>query len=289
MFPLRAEKPEILQRAWQEYQFLSMDAAKNLFKQAQKLDTSAEYLLEAKVGLAMVSQFREQKSDLNVAEALYREVLAENPPEELRDLVYSFIADLHISRGENEEALEMLDKLIESNLNSVVGQDALIRKTLLTMGEYGAPQSVKVADETETILAGLAIEPTAERPYLIPLLESLLGDIYFWSGDFTKALAHYEIFTTLGNAKTTSYGSQAGQLYQIAKLYEVEMEDPKKAGQFYKRLITEYPNNGTSYFALEKAVRLGAMSRKEVEKLRLSGVTSEILDELFETSKEGKN
>ncbi len=289
MFPLRAEKPEVLQRAWQEYQFLSMDAAKTLFKRAEKLDTEPQYLLEAKLGLAMVSQFREQKKDLELAEKLYQEVLAENPSPEIRDLIYSFIADLHISRGETEQALEMLNTLIESSLDSVVGQDALIRKTLLTMGDFGSPESLKAAQETEAALATMNLELTPERPYLVPLIDSLLGDIYFWLDEPEKALTYLENFTKLGNAKTTSYGSQAGQLYQIASIYELDLNQPEKAGYYYKRMIVEYPNNSNSYFALEKAIEFGAMNRKEVESMNLSGLTPEIIDELFAKAKEEKN
>ncbi|WFB35582.1 tetratricopeptide repeat protein [Kiritimatiellota bacterium B12222] len=279
--PLRAEKPEVLVNAWQEYQFLSMETAEIYFKQALALDTDPQYLLEAKVGLAMVNQYKEQGQDLETAKKLYTQVLEQDPPTEMRQLIFSFLADLHLSQGEDEEALELLDALIAECANSVIGQDALIRKVILTMGPYGSEESVAVADEAVSLIENLSIEPTQARPYLIPLISSLLGGIYFWADDFEQSLAQSEIFTTLGNAETTSYGSQYAALYQMAKIYELELNQPEKAGVYYRRIVEDYPNSNISYYALEKAIEFKAMTRSEVEALRLPGVTPEILTELF--------
>lgn len=281
--PLRAEKPGALKQAWQEYQFLSMEVAEKYFNQVLKGKAEPQYKLEATLGLAMVNQFREQKSDLATAKKLYGEVLAQNPPAETRMLVLSFQADLHIKQGEKQEALEILNALIKESPDSVIGQDALIRKMLLTMGPYGSQASLDAAAEVEKVIDGIQVEATPERPYLLPIIHYEVGMIYFWAGDYEKAVEHLTTFTTLGNAATTSYGSQSSTLYRIAKIYENYLHKPAMAGKFYRRIINEYPNSGFAYYSLEKAISLKSISREEVEKMRISGVTEEILDELFAT------
>lgn len=284
-----AQKPETLQRAWQEYQFLSLDAAEALFLETQRLDVDSEYLLEAKIGLAMIAQYRERNPDLDKAEKLYQEALAENPKPEVRALINSFLADLYLSRGDDSEALVVLEALIDENIDTVVGQDALIRRLNLTMGDYASPESIAAAREVEANLDRIRVQVSEERPYLIPLIHSLLGRIYFWAEDYVSTVQQFEKFSSLGNANTTSYGSQASSLYRIANIYERQLNQPQQAGIFFRRLVEEYPNSSMSYYALEKSIMLGGLSRHEANKIRLGGLTPEILDELFSAAgAEGK-
>jgi tetratricopeptide (TPR) repeat protein len=207
--------------------------------------------------------------------------LAGNPKPEVRALINSFLADLYLSRGADSEARVVLDTLIDENIDSVVGQDALIRRLTLMMGEYASPQSIAAARNVEADLNRIRVKVSEERPYLIPLIYSLLGRIYFWAEDYASTVQQYENFTTLGNANTTSYGTQASALYRIANIYEQKLNQPEQAGLFYRRLVEDYPNSAMSYYALEKAILLGAFSREEANKIRLGGLTPEILDELF--------
>lgn len=277
-----ADKPEGLVRAWEEYQFLSLDVAEKLFSEVLKQEAvDAEYLNEAKVGLAMVAQFRERNPDLAKAESLYREVLAANPKPEVAVLVNSFLADIHISRNEKDQALQLLDTLVAEEIDSVLGQDALIRQFLLTMGEYGSPESLAAAAKAEAELGRIQAQLNQARPLLVPLINSVLGMTYFWAEDYERALVQFENFSTLGNAATTSYGMQASTIYRMANIYENILNQPEPAGRYYRRLVEEYPNSNMSYYALEKAIALGAFTRNQANKLRLGGLTPQILDELF--------
>jgi tetratricopeptide (TPR) repeat protein len=267
-----------LARAWTEYQFQSFDLAKSFFESAQ-LTGTAEEKLQAKTGLAMVAQFNERGADLDKAEALYREVLAAGATGEHALLVRNFLADIHISRGQKAEAMAILDELVDAHLGTVIGQDALIRRVLLTLGEYKSPESLAAAAEAAKRLAD--VQGSRERPCLLPTLNLMLGDIYFWAGDHATAVGFIENFTTVGTVHTTSYGNQASQLYRLARLYETSLKDPARAGHFYRRLVEETPNSGMSYFSLEKAVALGAFTRQEVGELRMGGLTPALVDELF--------
>lgn len=277
-----AQKPEPLERAWQEYQFLSLDVADKLFADVLKTENLPDvYWVEAKVGQAMVSQYRERNPDLIKAEMLYQEALAKAPAAEVRALIQSFLADLYASQGNQDQALKLLDALVAEHIDSVVGQDALIRRFIMTQGAYGTPESLAVARQTQADMERIQVALTQSRPYLVPLIHLLLGNLYFWGADPAESVAQFEKFTILGNADSTSYGSQASALYRNAKLCETELNQPERAGRFYRRLVEEYPNSSMSYYALEKAIALGALTRQEADRLRLGGLTPEILDELF--------
>jgi len=280
--PAFAENPA-LERAWAEYNFQSYDLAESYFQKVLDGEPTPEEALEAKLGMGMTLQFTESGADLDGAKALYEEILDAGLGPERRALVQTFIADIHIERGETEKALAVLDELIRDHAQSVLGQDALIRKLLLTMGPYGSEQSLAAAREAEEVLAG--IEASKERPLLVPMIADLLGHIYYWAGQYEKAAGHYETYTVIGTPDTNSYGNHASQLYRLATMYENELNNPEKAGQFYRRLLMETPNSSMSYFSLEKAVELNAIRREEVEALRLGGMPDEVLDELFS----GKN
>jgi tetratricopeptide (TPR) repeat protein len=275
-----AENPdELISQGWAEYQFLSLDLSESYFREALEMKLSPEMRQEATIGLAMSLQYPESGRNLQKAEELYQEVLAEEPEGEIHDLVLSNLADLHISRGEEEEALTYLNQLIETRLDTVIGQEALRRRIFLQQGAFGSDSSKKVADEAAALVEG--IEGSREDPKLLPILHAQIGTLYFWLEEYEVAARHFELFSLIGSADTTSYGSQATNLYRLAQLYEEKLEDPAKAATYYARLVKEYPNSNMSYYALEKAAAAGTITRMEVIDLNLSGMTNEILNELF--------
>lgn len=277
--PAPSQPTDLLERAWEEYRFLSLDQAETYFKQVQAKDGDTERVREAKLGLAMIKQYAESGEDLAGAEAMYKEILDEGAQGEVAALIRSNLADIHINRGEEEAALAYLNQLIADELDTVIGQDALIRKIVLTMGDFGSEQSVSVAREAEALLAEL--EVSTERPLLVPILSSLLGDIFYRVEAYESAVGHYERYTTIGSAHSTNYSSQASQLYRLATIHENILKNPDQAGHFFRRLATEYSNSQMAYYALEKAIQYKKITRDEVRDLRLGGVTEEILDELF--------
>lgn len=280
--PLLGEQnPDALIRnGWEEYRFLSLDLAEKQFSKALKLELTPEQQAEALVGLAMTLQYAERGRSLDRAEEIYQQVLELQPGEEIKALILSNLADLHLAREEDEEAAPLLSTLMETEIDSVIGQDALRRWIHLQSGPFGSEQSRQVADQASEILS--TVTATPERPRLLPILHNQVGGLYFWLEEYERAAFHFELFTTLGSADTTSYGSQASALFRLAQIYEDKLQDRSRAGHFYRRLVLEYPNSNMVYFSLEKAVQFGAMNREEVLAQKLSGMTPEILDELFD-------
>lgn len=281
LLPLRPEKPEALKRAWQEYQFLSLETAEKFFDQVLKEEEGIEHQIEAEVGLAMIYQYREKSPDLAKAAEVYTKVLGMDPAPPVRNLILSNQADLFREKGNIEKALEMLEQLITTSLDSVTGQDALRRWVDVKASAYGSPESVAVADQAAEWLRKADLQVTRERPLLVPILHSQIGDLYFWAKEYEKAVVHYEAFSRIGSPDNTSYGSQASNLYRLAKLYEERLNDPAKAGASYRRLVLELTNSNLAYYSLERAIQLGAISREDAAALDISGLNKEILDELF--------
>ncbi|MGA0368809.1 MAG: tetratricopeptide repeat protein [Kiritimatiellia bacterium] len=281
------ERVDLLERAWEEYRFLSLDQAEKYFKQVRAEDGDPERIRQAMLGIAMARQYREGNPDYESAETLYQEILEMNAEGEIGVLVRSNLADLYLVRGQEEKALALLNDLIDNHLQTVIGQDALLRRIQITMGDFGSERSVQVARAAEGLLAEVQSSP--ERPFLIPVLSNLLGEIYFNAKLYSRAAEHLERFTTVGTANTTNYSSQASQLYRLAKIYEIHLNDIPNAGFFYRRLATEYSNSPMAYYALEKAIRAQSITREEAENLRLGGVTAEVLDELFANVNGGNN
>jgi len=280
-----ASAQEKIEQGWREFRFLSLELAEQAFQEALELELTPEQVVEAKMGLAMSLQYPESGRDLQKAEAIYRDILSMDPAVEVQALLSSNLADLHLARGETDQALALFNELINTSLNSVIGQDALRRKIHLEGGPYGSETSRRMADEAAERIRDL--EWTRERPRLLPVLHDQIGLMYFWLGAYEEAAYHFEQMTLIGSAETTSYGSQSSMLYRLAKLYENELNDAAKAGHFYRRLIVEYPNSNMAYYSLEQAVALGSISREEVQTLNLSGMTADILDDLFSTADRG--
>jgi tetratricopeptide (TPR) repeat protein len=277
---------ELITKGWEEYQFLSLDQAATYFEQALKANPDPKLEDQARIGLAMTYQFSESGRDIDRAEELYQEVMDRDPSPEIRDLILSNLADLHLAREEKEAAIQFLDELVNTRLDSVLGQDALRRRIHLEAGAYGSEVSRTVANEASQLLSSVSATP--EDPKLLPILHDQLGNLYFWLEDYARAAEHFEKFTLLGNADTTSYGSQSKSLYRVAKIYEQKLDQPQRAAEFYRRLILEYPNSNMAYYALEKAAAAGTVSRAEIENLRLSGMTEADLDGLFAAGKGGR-
>ncbi len=102
------QEPDMLDRAWEEYRFLSLDQAESYFKQVQSKDGDTERVREAKLGLAMIKQYAESGKDLAGAEAMYKEILNEGAQGEVAALIRLNLADILIA-AEEEEALSYLN------------------------------------------------------------------------------------------------------------------------------------------------------------------------------------
>jgi len=276
-----ADPAALLAEGWQEYQFQSFDKATRLFDEAVGAAADGETRIQARTGIAMVAQFREQGRDLDRAEGIYREILKEGPTGERLCLVQSMLAECLASKGKLEEADRLWDAAVSGFPNSLLAQDALLRRTVAHLKGFDSEESMEAIRYLE---ARRTVFPPAdrERPALSPGFDLLLGDFWFWRKDYARAREAYIRYVAVGSTQTTAYSQRASAIMRIARISEDFLNDSKTAGAYYRMLVEETPNDVRSYFSLEKAARYGAIAPDEVRRLGLYGVTDDILREIFE-------
>lgn len=278
---LASESRALLQQGWKEYGFQSFDAAKKQFSLAGRTTDDDADRREAQLGLAMVDQFCETGVDLRGAVEVYRRLLKEDAGDTVAGMAANFLAEALAAQGALDEANRLWAEVISEHADTMVAQDALLRRTVANLA---APRS----DRTREALEYLEEErkrfpsPTPERPGLSPSMDVLLGDMYFYREEYEQARAAYMRYIDVATVRTTSYPLHAIMRLKIAIMSERYLDDPETAGEFYRRLVLDTPNDQRSWFALEKAVDYGTLTRDEIEALELNGVTPEVLDELME-------
>ena len=109
---------------------------------------------------------------------------------------------------------------------------------------------------------------------------------HFWCGRPEASRDAFARFCDLATKRTVSYGWFGGTLLRTARLSEEVLNDTETAGRYYKRMITEAPSHARSYFALKRAVALGAITPDEIRALKLHGITDDVIAELFKEKKD---
>ena len=88
-----------------------------------------------------------------------------------------------------------------------------------------------------------------------------------------------------GSLESSGYNRRASLFMKIAGIFEKDLNDTKSAGIYYRKLVAETPNDVRSFFALEKALLLGAISPEEVADFNLHGVTDEVVQGILNKKK----
>jgi tetratricopeptide (TPR) repeat protein len=185
-------------------------------------------------------------------------------------------------QGELSAANQGWEEVITAYSDTIIAQDALLSRTLYNMKAFDAPETLHAIEYLEG-KRHLFPEPTPEEPGLSPAFDMIRGDVYFWRKEYHKAVKAYLEYIRIGRIGTISYGNRATVLFKIARIAEEYLDDPQTAGEYYKRIVEETPNDVRSYFALEKAIQYGAVSPEEVQQLRLSGMDDDVIQDLFST------
>jgi tetratricopeptide (TPR) repeat protein len=275
---------DLLTQAWHEYRLQSWGQAESLFYQVMKHpDSDKQNVLDAEMGLAMITQFNTRKPNPSMAATKYETLLKKVSAGERALLLKSLYADCLWQSGQTSKADTIWSALFEENLDSLVVQDALLQRTLMHMKGERDPETAKAIAYLDTTLTKLP-PLSVTSPGLAPVFLGLIGDFYLHNNQPGKARDYYKRQIELTTPDTGGYSLYAGRLFQIARLSEVDLHDLSTAGQYYRRLIHETPNDSRFFFALEKAASLGAISAAEIQALHLQGLTDEIINGLFEAN-----
>ncbi len=276
---LSAEDPS-LEGGWQEYQFQSFKEAARRFDEIEETTPDAAARREARLGQAMTAQFRESGRDPKAAGKTYQQLEEGDASDAVGLLARSMRAELLAEAGDLDDANRIWDEVITGHPDTLIAQDALLRRTLANMCPMVSDQTLEavhlMARRRERFPA-----PTREHPGLAPVMDAFAGEVYFWREEYGKAREAFIRSAELRTLKTASYHSVANTNMRIARISEVKLDDPKTAGRYYRRLLIDTPNDPRMYYAMERAADLGSVTRAEVEAMELAGFTPELLDSVF--------
>jgi len=268
-----------LTRAWNEYRFQSYATAVKLFEEVKEAAVDKTDRQEAAIGLAMIAQFREKGGDVESAREIYEELIEERIEGEPGILVKSLLAESCAALGEMDTANALWDELIAGNPASIVAQDALLRRTMVNMKFYDDPESREAVTYLKKKRTAFP-EPSPETPGLAPPTDRILAEFFFWNKEYEKAREFFVRYIDIGLAETIGYEKRARALYRVARMFETIFNDPVSAARYYRLLALETPSDQRSYYGIEKAVELGAISADELRNMKFSGITEEIIREL---------
>jgi tetratricopeptide (TPR) repeat protein len=215
---------------------------------------------------------------------LYEELLASGIAGEARLLAQSLLAESLAQQGDRTRANALWDEVITGAPSSLIAQDALLRRTAANLGPLDSDQTLAAVRYLEEKRQAFP-PPSREQPGLAPAMDLLLGTVYYWRGDYARSREAYRRYVAIGSPQTSTYAQRAAALVKVAQLSERRLGDPATAGRYYRRVVGETPNDVRSFFALEQAARLGAITPDEVRALNLPGVTDDVIAGLFNPGK----
>lgn len=278
---VRAEdSASLLEQAWNEYEFLSHDIARDLFGRAEREASGEGDRREAQLGLAMVDHFRETGRKLDRAIETYRGLLDAGASDPVGVLATSLLAEALSEQGSTDAANGLWDEVISGHPDTIVAQDALLRRTLANLGSFTSAETAAAVRYVVEKRAAFP-EATREKPGLSPSIDYLLGSIAFWREEYGVARDHFGRVLEIGSNQTGSYSLRAGLAMRMARISEEYLDDPEGAGRGYRELVLNNPNDVRAYFALIKAIEYGSVTREELEASSFSALTKAEIADLF--------
>lgn len=242
-----------LRQGWEEYGFQAFSNARSLFNEVEGDDkATAAARFEARLGLAFVVHYQMPGRDPEAAVPLYEALLEEAADARLQGLVLARLGDaliesdppqLEAGRDHYRRALEVLPAA------SLLGQETALR-LLTTYMETPDPKAfARGLDEAEGLAGRLEGTAFASVFYGIQAeLAFFLGDL----GRMARALEkQYE-------AGISNVRVKEKVLFQLARLFEVELGDFAAAQRYYRLLAAEVPSSQKAYFARLRADELAA-------------------------------
>ncbi|MBC8453440.1 hypothetical protein H8D64_00110 [PVC group bacterium] len=277
-------KDERLEKAWKEYRFQAYATAEMLFEDVKESAVDKKDKQEAKVGLAMILQFDQKQMKFAKAIEIYESLIDEGVDGDAGILVKSLLAESKAAIGDIDSANALWDEVISNNPSSIVAHDALLRRTMVNMKSYDTTSTHKTMGYLNEKREKFP-EPSRKIPSLAPTIERVMAEYFFWNEEYEKSMEYFLNYISVGMADTIGYGKRARALYRVARMYETIFNDTVSAGKYYRLLALETPSDQRSYYGIEKAAKYGTITADELRKMKFSGLTEEIIQELFSTKK----
>lgn len=238
---------ELLAKAWEEYGFQSWSNADDFFNQALADSRATKnQKLQARLGLAFVTNYRTPGYDYDTAITKYKRLLQDAPKKsQTRNLALRSLAKCyyeHPHQPNPKKGKEYLDQLLKNDpeLKQLITQDAVLSAMgyfLRSTNRERYQQGIIFADSFLPKFKGRELASNAW--HLRALLAEGLAD---WEGVEKALILQYQ-----AGIQNRSFLEQA--LFQIARINESKLKNYPKAIEYYRRLYKEVPTSSRAYFA----------------------------------------
>ncbi len=247
-----------LASAWVEYGYQNWRTAEKAFELVENDNkSSAKQKQQAAIGLASIVQYRVPGNKPKNAISLYEKILSElGSDKALQALILTRIGGCHIEKDNQDYEKARLffrEAIAIDDMTSLPSQEAalsLISSYMLRPLPDEYRVGIKVAEE---LLPKLDDSPFAS------VAHGMVAKMAFWVGDLPK----FEKELVLQEKKGISSRSvQELALFQIARLNEIELNNPAKAAIYYRRLQKEIPTSTKAYWAGLQADKLKTVNNE---------------------------
>ncbi|NKB66971.1 MAG: tetratricopeptide repeat protein [Candidatus Latescibacteria bacterium] len=252
------EAPQaLLDLAWEEYGLQAFANADRLFDRAADAQGATQVQRwQALLGQAFITQYQMPGRDPEAALEQYQELLDEVGQDSTwRGLILARLGDCHAeldppqfaaARDYYRQALAVLPH------QAALAQETILRLLTTYMhkpdrGELA--RGLAEAQEWSERLQGSAFAG---------VFHGLRAEMALFLGDYSQLA---EALDSQYRAGINNISVKEMVLFQLARLHEVELDDPDAAQRYYRQLAEEVPSSQKAHFARLRADQLGEEGR----------------------------
>ena len=248
---------ERLGRGWEEYGFQNWSAAQSIFREIADSDgATAEQVVQARIGVAFVTQYRMPGRNPKAAFLLYEALQPQlQGTPSLKAMALSQMGSCRVEQTEpdlKQARLYFRQAMQVDDMQSETSQEAalnLVTTYMLQPDKAAFRQASALLDEIQPKLKGSLFEA---------IVYSLKAQVCQWLDDPASAADAYEKQVAAGIENRTF---RVFAMFRIARINEQVVKDNKKAAHWYQRLHDEIPTSGQANWAGRHAEALRAGSK----------------------------
>lgn len=174
--------------------------AQNAFKVASRLDADREVTEDALFNYAKLA-YELSYDPFHEAIQAFEEYLEKYPNSERKDEAYEFLLKVHLATKNYQAAIESLNKMKSMDF---------LEKALYQKCAYNLGINAMSAHESEKAFLNFRLsQEYPQDPKLVALANYWMGDLYYRSGEYDKAVASYKTYLSNPSAYQTDYYNTA--------------------------------------------------------------------------------
>jgi tetratricopeptide (TPR) repeat protein len=242
---------ERLAEAWREYGFQAFGQADRLFESVEEAEqATVEDRFQARLGRALIVHNQMPGRNPETAISLYEQLLEQTETDSLRAFIHARLGDcaaeirppdLAVARQQYRVALDL------ATPGSLLMQETALRLVTTYM------QRPLREDFLKGLETARSLEADLKGTALSSVLYGLQAELALFVRDPRAMVRALELQHEAGIHNTQI---KERVLFQLARVYEVELGDYERAVRYYHALVDEVPTSQKAYFAGLRAAEL---------------------------------